>query len=76
MSNDRRILDKEFKKGLENRVGDFQEDAQEGIDNAKKYLYKTNSDFELMVKEHPKSFVLGAFVGGFIAGTLLSKVSK
>lgn len=73
---ERAILDKKFKERMSDKVNEFGEDAEDGVNNAKNYLSQKNSEFEGMVKDHPKSFVAGAFVGGFIVGTLFSKVNK
>ena len=43
---------------------------------AQNYAYKRNDEIEAMIKEHPKAFVLGSFVGGFALGTLLAKGNK
>ncbi len=78
MSNgkDNVILDRKFKERMAHKVNDFQEEVHDDVVNAKNYLSQKNSEFEIMVKDHPKSFVAGAFVGGFIVGTLFSKVNK
>jgi hypothetical protein len=68
-----RILDKDFEDGIRNRAGEFQRDAQSNITSAQNYAYKKNDEVEAMIKEHPKSFVLGSFIGGFALGTLLSR---
>jgi len=61
-----RILDQDFEKGI--RKG-----AQDNIDSAQGYAYRKNDEVEGMIKDHPKAFVIGAFIGGFALGTLLSK---
>ena len=71
-----RILDKDFEAGISNRASGFRRDAQENINKAQKYAYGKNDEFAAMVNEHPKSFVLGAFIGGVVLGTLLGKGSK
>ena len=78
MANEKgkRILDKDFEEGISNRAGKFQKDAQRNIDNAQKYVHRKDDEFTAMVSEHPKSFVVGAFVGGVVLGALLAKGSK
>ena len=78
MANEKggRILDKGFEEGFTNKAREFQKEAQNDINKAQKYVYGKNDEFEAMVSEHPKAFVLGAFLGGIIIGTLLSKGSK
>ena len=82
-----KILDKDFEAGITNRAGEFQKEiqgdirkaqkmAQDDINKAQKYAYGKNDEFEAMVSDHPKSFVLGAFIGGLVIGALLSKGSK
>jgi hypothetical protein len=82
-----RILDKDFEDGIRNRAGEFQRDAQNKVGKfqreaqndiilAREYAYEKNDEVEAMIREHPKSFVLGSFVGGFVLGTLFSKVNK
>jgi hypothetical protein len=71
-----RILDKDFEDGITGRAGEMQRDAQGGITQAQDYMYKKNDDFTAMVNEHPKSFVLGAFIGGVALGTLLGKGNR
>jgi len=68
MTNERsgRVLDKGFEEGIANS-------AQDGINKGQEYARRKNDEFECMVQEHPKAFVLGSFVGGFALGTLLSK---
>jgi len=71
-----RILDKDFENGIAGRVGEFQKGAQDDITKAQKYAYGKNDEFEAMIKQHPKAFVLGSFIGGVALGALLSKGSK
>lgn len=71
-----RILDKDFEEGITDRAGEFQKDAQDGITQVQDYAYRKNDEFAAMVNEHPKSFVLGAFIGGVALGTLLSRGNK
>ena len=68
-----RILDKQFEEGFSRRADELGRGAQKDIALAQKYAYQKNNEFEVMVREHPKSCVLGAFAGGLILGTLLSK---
>ena len=68
-----RILDKDFEDGIANSAGNLQREAQADITRAQEYVHGKNDEFEAMVKGHPKAFVLGAFVGGVVMGTLLSK---
>jgi|GEM_PF-2723409 len=79
-----RILDKDFEDGIANRAGEFrkgvsdrmdeiQKEAQGNINMAQKYAYRKNDEVEAMIKEHPKAFVLGSFIGGVALGTLLAK---
>ena len=82
-----RVLDKDFEKGITNRAGEFRKEirgdilkaqkmAQDDINKAQKYAYAKNDEVEAMIKEHPKSFVLGSFIGGFVLGALVAKVNK
>ena len=76
MAKNQRILDKDFEDGITNRAGEMQRGAQVNIDNAQKYLNARNDDVEEMIREHPKSFVLGAFIGGIALGTMFNRGSK
>jgi hypothetical protein len=78
MTNEKngRILDKDFEAGFTDKADEFQKQAQEGITKAQKYAYTKNDEFAAMVNEHPKSYVLGAFIGGVLLGTLLGKGNK
>ena len=76
MAKSGRVLDKDFEDGITNRAGEMQREAQVNIDNAKEYLNAKNDDVETMIREHPKSFVLGAFIGGVALGTIFSRGSK
>ena len=82
-----RVLDKDFEDGITNRAGEFQKgitgrmdeiqkEAQNDITMAQKYAYEKNDEVEAMIKEHPKAFVLGSFIGGVALGTLLAKGNK
>ena len=71
-----RVLDKDFEDGIMNRADEMQREAQTNIDDAKEYMYDTNEEVEAMIREHPKSFVLGAFIGGVALGTIFSRGSK
>jgi len=86
MTNERnkRILDKDFEDGItgrageikrnaESRMGEYKKGAQESIGNAQKYAYEKNDEVEALIREHPKSYVLGAFIGGVALGALLSR---
>ena len=83
----KRILDKDFEKGITNRAGGLQreaqrdittarKEAQEGITRAQNYAYEKNNEVEAMIKEHPKSFVLGSFIGGVALGALLARGNR
>lgn len=78
MANEKsgRILDRDFEAGFADKANEYQKSAQEGITKAQKYAYLKNDEFSAMVSEHPKSYVLGAFIGGVVLGTLLSKGNK
>jgi len=71
-----RILDKDFEDGITGRAGELQREAQGDINKVQKYAYKKNDEVEAMIKEHPKAFVLGSFIGGYALGTLLSRGNK
>ena len=71
-----KILDKDFEAGITGRLDEIQKDAQGNITMAQNYAYKRNDEIEAMIKEHPKAFVLGSFVGGFALGTLLARSNK
>ena len=84
MAKNGRILDKDFEEGITNRAGEIQKEAagrmgeiqreaQSDIAKAQKYAYQRNDEIEAMIKEHPKAFVLGSFIGGVALGTLLAK---
>ena len=77
MANEKgRVLDKDFEAGITGRVDELSKEAQDGIGKAQKYAYNRNDEVEAMIKEHPKAFVLGSFIGGVALGTLLAKGSK
>ena len=77
MANEnRRVLDKDFENGITGRMDELQKEAQNDITMAQKYAYGKNDEIEAMIKEHPKAFVLGSFVGGFALGTLLAKGNR
>lgn len=50
---------------------------QDGINNninaAKKYIGEQHANVGTAVQDHPYEFILGAFVGGILLGTLLGK---
>jgi len=73
MTKNGRILDKDFETGITSRMDEIQKEAQGDINMAQSYAYKRNDEVEAMIKDHPKAFVLGSFIGGFALGTLLSK---
>jgi hypothetical protein len=73
---DGRILDKDFEEGFTNKASEIREELRDDIAKAQKYAYGKNDEFEAMVSDHPKAFVIGSFVGGFILGALLSKGNK
>ncbi|MFA6907308.1 MAG: hypothetical protein WC263_00595 [Candidatus Micrarchaeia archaeon] len=84
MAKNGRILDREFEAGITGRageirkeaagrIGEIQREAQLDITKAQKYAYAKNEDIEAMIREHPKAFVLGSFIGGVALGTLLAK---
>ena len=76
MAKNGRVLDKEFEKGITGRMDEIQKEAQDDINMAQKYAHKKNDDIEAMIKEHPKAFVLGSFIGGVALGTLLAKGNR
>jgi ElaB/YqjD/DUF883 family membrane-anchored ribosome-binding protein len=80
-------LDKDFEEGISNRASELQREAQAGINRAQKeaqagiagaqkYAYEKSDEIDAMINEHPKAYVLGAFIGGVVLGNLLSKGSK
>jgi hypothetical protein len=69
----KRILDKDFTDGITGRAGEYKKGAQESIGKAQKYAYEKNDEVEALIREHPKSYVLGAFIGGVALGALLSR---
>ena len=73
MAEKGRILDREFEEGIANRVSDIQEEAQRDINKAQKFARKKEDEAEVMIKEHPVAFVLGAFLGGVIVGAMIAK---
>ncbi|MFA6213728.1 MAG: hypothetical protein WC717_00425 [Candidatus Micrarchaeia archaeon] len=87
MTKNGRILDKEFEDGITGRAGELQREAQagisraqagaqSGINRAQSYAYEKNDEVEAMIKEHPKAFVLGSFIGGVALGALLGRGNK
>ncbi len=62
-------------KTMEGRILDkeFEDHINSNINEAQKYVQKKQSMVEDAVSEHPFEFVIGAFVGGLLIGTLLSK---
>ena len=87
MAKNRRVLDKDFEEGITNRAGELRDDARDAITMARKeaqsdiakaqdYAYKRNDEIEAMIKEHPKAFVLGSFIGGVALGTLLARGNR
>jgi len=84
INDNKRILDKDFENGIvrgaeefrrdtQKGMKEFQRDAQTGIDGAQKYTHQKNDEVEALIREHPKSYVLGSFIGGVLLGTLLSR---
>jgi len=80
----KRILNRNFEKGITNRAGELrrggrdairaaQKEAHRDVAMAETYAYEKNDEVEAMIKEHPKAFVLGSFIGGVALGTLLAK---
>lgn len=80
----RRILDKDFEDGItgrageirrdaESRMGEYRKGAQESIGKAQKYAYQKNDEVEALIREHPKSYVAGAFAAGALAGLWLGR---
>lgn len=63
-------------KGIAKGVSDFQKGTQESIDGAQEFAHEKNDEIEAAIREHPKSYVAGSFVGGVVVGSLLSKGSK
>jgi hypothetical protein len=63
------VVDKKVIEEVLNKMSGFQ-------DGAEKYISKKNDDVEGAIKAHPKSFVLGAFLGGLVLGLLVSKVNS
>ncbi|MFA5246876.1 MAG: hypothetical protein WC408_03225, partial [Candidatus Micrarchaeia archaeon] len=68
-----RILDKDFEAGITDKADEIQAElrsdirkaqkiVQEDINKAQKYVYEKNDEVEAMIREHPKSFVLGSFL--------------
>jgi len=82
MANEKsgRILDKDFESGIAGGMNDFKNDvrdeAQADINKVQKYARARNVEIETMISEHPKSFVLGAFIGGLALGALIAKGNK
>lgn len=78
MSNEKggRILDKDFEDGITNRAGELQREAQADINRAQKFAYQKNDEVEAVIREHPKAFVLGSFIGGVALGALITKGNK
>ena len=72
----KRILDKDFEKGITNRASEIRKEAQRDITMAQKYAYEKNNEVEAMIKEHPKAFVLGSFIGGVALGALLARGNR
>lgn len=66
----------EFQRDVTKGAVEFQRGAQKNIDAAQKYAYDTNYEVEAVIREHPKAFVLGSFIGGVALGTLLSRGNK
>ncbi|HLC93314.1 MAG TPA: hypothetical protein VJH23_06435 [archaeon] len=68
-----RILDKDFENQINSGIGEAQRQINSNISEAQKYVHKQQSMVEGAVSEHPFEFVLGAFVGGILLGSLLTK---
>ncbi|MCX6771247.1 MAG: hypothetical protein NTX79_04285 [Candidatus Micrarchaeota archaeon] len=87
MTKNGRILDREFEEGITGRASELQREArdaitvaqneaQRDITMAQKYAHGKNDEVEAMIKEHPKAFVLGSFIGGVALGTLLARGNR
>ena len=76
MNKNGRVLDKDFETGITGKMDELQKEAQGDITRAQAYAYKKNDEVEAMIKEHPKAFVLGSFIGGVALGTLLARGNK
>ena len=87
MAKNGRVLDKDFEDGITGRASELKAEARDAITMAQKearhditmaqdYAYKRNDEIEAMIKEHPKAFVLGSFIGGVALGTLLARGNR
>ena len=87
MNKSGRILDKDFEAGITNRASELRKEARDAITAAQKeasrdmrvaqeYAYEKNDEVEAMIREHPKAFVLGSFIGGVALGALLVRGNK
>lgn len=68
-----RILDKDFEEQLNSNISDAQKYVQSNVEGAQKFVQKKQSMIENAVSERPFEFVIGAFIGGLLIGTLISK---
>lgn len=71
--NEGRILDKDFEDNINSSIHEAHRHLDSNINEAHKYISKKQSMIEHAVSEHPFEFVLGAFVGGIVLGSLISK---
>ncbi len=64
---------KQVEQNFENELHKAVHTASGYAHDAKEYAMEQKQNAEGMIREHPWAFVLGAFAGGVIIGTLLSK---
>ena len=73
MEKPARILDREFEESLHHKADELKHEAERDLAIARKYAGEGKDKLEAAVKAHPFAFVLGAFVGGVLLGSLISK---
>lgn len=68
-----RLLDRNFEEGLSSKFSELKKEAKNEIQRVEKTAAVQKDKLEVLVKENPVPFILGAFVGGVIIGALISR---
>ena len=68
-----RVIDRDFEARMSAKAAELKKEAAKDVEIAERYVESGKHNFEHMVKEHPYAFVMGAFIGGLLVGSILSK---